>query len=215
MFGGSPHIVADPPKLAQKTSAMIMGTGLNFNSSDSSIVTAARNKITVILSMNIAKKNDNSINVIKMDITLYLTSFAISIHNQRKNPTRAIPSTITIIPNRKMMVAQLTPLLDSPPPYQNPNVPIVLKFKVSTTACIECNPSPNTKTNVKRPQPRVMYCFSTTSVTIRINIATKITTANTCANIFVPLFFLFYIIFLYSQVFILHHFTGNNKKRIC
>ena len=30
IFGGSPHIVALPPRFAQKISAIITGTGLNF-----------------------------------------------------------------------------------------------------------------------------------------------------------------------------------------
>ena len=69
MFGGSPHIVADPPRLPQKISDKIIGTGSNSRSCDSSIVTAARNRITVILSMNIASTKDSSINVIKIGIT--------------------------------------------------------------------------------------------------------------------------------------------------
>ena len=68
MFGGSPHIVAEPPKFAQKTSAKIIGTGLNFNNLDNSMVTAARNKITVILSMNIASTKDIHIKAIKIGI---------------------------------------------------------------------------------------------------------------------------------------------------
>lgn len=70
-------MVADPPRLAQKISARIIGTGLNFSSCDSSTVTAARNRITVILSINIASTKDRSINVIKIGIIWYLTSFAI------------------------------------------------------------------------------------------------------------------------------------------
>ncbi len=69
MFGGSPHIVAEPPRFAQKISARIIGTGLNFSSCDSSIVTAARNKMTVILSMNIASTVDRTMNVINSGIT--------------------------------------------------------------------------------------------------------------------------------------------------
>ena len=30
IFGGSPHMVAEPPRLAQKISAMITGTGLKL-----------------------------------------------------------------------------------------------------------------------------------------------------------------------------------------
>ena len=109
IFGGSPHIVAEPPKFAQKISDKISGMGLNFNNFDNSMVTAARNKITVILSINIAKTVDKIIKVKKIGTTLYLTILAILIHSQRKNPTLAIPSTITIIPKIKTMVSQLIP----------------------------------------------------------------------------------------------------------
>ena len=87
MFGGSPHIVALPPRLAQNTSDRIIGTGLNFKSCDNSTVTAARNRITVMLSMNIASTKDRTIKVRKMEITLYLTSFAILMQSHLKNPT--------------------------------------------------------------------------------------------------------------------------------
>lgn len=63
MFGGSPHIVAEPPRFAQNTSDRIIGTGSNFSSCASSIVTAARNRMTVILSINIASTKDSTINV--------------------------------------------------------------------------------------------------------------------------------------------------------
>ena len=63
MLGGSPHIVAEPPRFAQKISDSIMGTGSNFRSFASSMVTAARNRMTVMLSINIARKADISINV--------------------------------------------------------------------------------------------------------------------------------------------------------
>ena len=64
ILGGSPHIVAEPPRLAQNISDKIIGTGLNFSSLASSIDTAARNNITVILSINIASPKDIIINVI-------------------------------------------------------------------------------------------------------------------------------------------------------
>ena len=70
MLGGSPHIVAEPPKLAQNTSANIIGTGLNFNKPANSTVTAARKSITVILSINIARTDDIIINVKNIGITL-------------------------------------------------------------------------------------------------------------------------------------------------
>ena len=70
MFGGSPHIVAEPPRFAQKISERIIGTGLNLRSFDNSIVTLAKNKITVILSINIASTEDIIINATKRGIGL-------------------------------------------------------------------------------------------------------------------------------------------------
>ena len=66
IFGGSPHIVALPPKLAQKTSETIIGTGSNDKRSESSSDTAARNRMTVIESMNIESANDMIINTTKI-----------------------------------------------------------------------------------------------------------------------------------------------------
>ena len=70
MFGGSPHIVAEPPRFAQKISERIIGTGLNFSKPESSIVTVAKNKMTVMLSINIASTPDIIINVTKIGSTL-------------------------------------------------------------------------------------------------------------------------------------------------
>ena len=111
MFGGSPHIVAEPPRFAQNISESIIGTGLNLRSCASSIVTAARNMITVILSMNIESTADITMNVMNIGIVLHFTMYAIRIQSQRKNPAFAIPSTIIIIPAMKTIVAQLMPLL--------------------------------------------------------------------------------------------------------
>ena len=63
-------MVAEPPRFAQKISARIIGTGLNLSSDASSTVTAARKRITVILSMNIAKIADITIKVIKSGMVL-------------------------------------------------------------------------------------------------------------------------------------------------
>ena len=63
-------MVAEPPRFAQKISDIIIGIGLNFNKFASSTVTAARNKITVILSINIASSADIIINVINNGIGL-------------------------------------------------------------------------------------------------------------------------------------------------
>lgn len=51
-------MVADPPRLAQKISTRIIGTGSKYRVLASSAVTAARNRITVMLSMNIASSAD-------------------------------------------------------------------------------------------------------------------------------------------------------------
>ena len=64
MLGGSPHIVAEPPKLAQKISDRIMGMGSILRSLPSSIVTVARNRMTVMESMNMARKADMTMKAI-------------------------------------------------------------------------------------------------------------------------------------------------------
>ena len=179
-------MVADPPRLAQKISARIIGTGLNFSSCDSSTVTAARNRITVILSINIASTKDRSINVIKIGIIWYLTSFAIFMHNQRKNPEFAMPSTMIIIPAMNTIVSQLIPAeasLASPAVCQNPGEKILCMFSVSIIAEGLCIQIPNTRINVRSAHPSVTICLSHTSVMIRMNIARKITTAKICAII--------------------------------
>ena len=70
IFGGSPHIVAEPPRLAQNISDRIIGTGSIFNSFASSTVTAAKNRMTVMLSINMARTDDISINAINSGIGL-------------------------------------------------------------------------------------------------------------------------------------------------
>ena len=61
MLGGSPHMVALPPRLAQKISARIMGTGSKRRVRPNSAVTAARNRMTVMLSMNMDSTADRII----------------------------------------------------------------------------------------------------------------------------------------------------------
>ena len=63
ILGGSPHMVAEPPRLAQKISDRIMGMGLNFKSFANSTVTAAKNRITVMLSINMANTEERIIKV--------------------------------------------------------------------------------------------------------------------------------------------------------
>ena len=64
MLGGSPHIVAEPPRLAQKISERIMGTGSILRSLPSSMVTVARKRMTVMESMNMASTEDMTMKAI-------------------------------------------------------------------------------------------------------------------------------------------------------
>ena len=188
MFGGSPHMVAEPPRFAQNISAIITGTGLKFTIPASSTVTAARNRITVILSMNIDSIPDTSINAIRIGTGLYLTSFAMAIHSHLKNPTLAIPSTIIIIPAMNIMVAQLIPLEVSaalPAWYQKSTVNRALKLRVSIMAPVSFIQSPKTSRSVAAPHVRVTTCLSILSRTISPNIIIKIATATICAVIFI------------------------------
>ena len=114
IFGGSPHMVAEPPRFAQKISEMIIGTGLNFNSLASSTVAAARNRMTVMLSINIARTLLITMNTMNSGTVRYLTSFASCRQSQRKNPAFPIPSTISIMPAMNRIVDQLIPAEDSP-----------------------------------------------------------------------------------------------------
>ena len=61
MFGGSPHIVAAPPRFAQKISRQDHRHGVDFIVCASSSVTVARNSTTVMLSMNIDKNAESDI----------------------------------------------------------------------------------------------------------------------------------------------------------
>lgn len=70
MLGGSPHIVAAPPRLAQKICAKMTGTGSKRSSCASSTVTAAKNKMTVMLSINIDRTAAMIINTRKIHVAL-------------------------------------------------------------------------------------------------------------------------------------------------
>lgn len=59
-------MVVEPPRFAQKISARIMGTGEKLSTSASSTVTAARKRITVILSINMARRKEVTIKVRKI-----------------------------------------------------------------------------------------------------------------------------------------------------
>ena len=66
ILGGSPHIVDEPPRFAQKISARMTGTGSKSSIRASSSVTAARNRMTVILSINIDSTADKTMNDMRM-----------------------------------------------------------------------------------------------------------------------------------------------------
>ncbi len=67
--------------------------------------------MTVILSMNMDSTAAMIVNVIKIGTVLHFTRKAIFMHNQRKKPERAMPSTISIMPAMNRIVAQLMPAL--------------------------------------------------------------------------------------------------------
>ena len=104
-------MVEEPPRFEQKISAIMTGIGSNCNNLLCVIVIAARNKITVILSMNIDSTNARAINITKIFVVLYLTAFAMVRQSQEKNPEIAIPSTMIIMPKMKIIVCQLIPFV--------------------------------------------------------------------------------------------------------
>ena len=61
MLGGSPLMVAAPPRLAVKISAIIRGMGSNFSKWAKRTLATARNRITVMLSMNMDSTADRII----------------------------------------------------------------------------------------------------------------------------------------------------------
>ena len=62
IFGGSPDMVAEPPRLAAKTWEMMKGTGSNFSRWARRTLATARKRMTVILSMNMDRKADRIMN---------------------------------------------------------------------------------------------------------------------------------------------------------
>ena len=90
------------------------------------------------------------------------------------------------MPKINRIVSQLIPALlsaDSPDRYQKSAVKMLCRFTVSITAAMLCIPTPNTKITVSSAHTSDTTCRSTISVTIKTNIAIKMITANTCANI--------------------------------
>ena len=161
-----------------------MGTGSNLSVLASSIVTAARNMITVMLSINIESSAAITMNVKNSGIGLYRTMRASAMHSQRKNPLSAMPSTITIMPAIKKMVSQLMPVEVSPPlsaANQNGVCTMLCTLSAFITAPMSCISRLNTTSSVSSAADSVTICRSTFSLMISPNIPIKITIAAICA----------------------------------
>ena len=179
-------MVAEPPRLAQKISAMIMGTGLNFRSRPSSTVAAARNRITVMLSMTMARMLLITMKTMKSGTVRYFTSLASSRQSQRKKPAFPIPSTISIMPAMNRIVDQLIPEEDSPASpasYQKLTEKKFCRLRVFQIAAGLFMQTPNTSTSIRSPQTRDTTCLSIFSLTIKRNIAANNITAKICAAV--------------------------------
>lgn len=181
ILGGSPLIVAAPPRLAQKISGRIIYTGLNLRRPDNSIVIAVRKSTTVILSINIDNTADNTINVIKMGTIRYLTALASHRHSHLKNPTFPIPSTRTIIPKKNRIVDQLIPEeadSEMPGAYQNSDVVKHWRLSVSQIADVLRIHMPNTTIIMAAAPMRAGMYRSTLPLIMQANIVMKIITAK-------------------------------------
>ena len=112
------------------------------------------------------------------------------MQSQRKKPDSAMPSTITIMPAIKMMVAQLMPAVLSsalPAVYQKPTVKMLLRLRVSVIASMLLIARPKTPARVRMPHANVTWCRSILSITIRMNIAINKMSAKICARfMFLP-----------------------------
>ena len=97
-----------------------------------------------------------------------------------------MPSTITIMPARNRMVAQLMPpdeLSSCPTAYQKSGRKMAAKLRVFQIASRLCMQRPNTTIRVSAAPIRVMIYRSIFSVIMRPNITTKMDTAAICAII--------------------------------
>lgn len=165
--------------MAQKISARIRGVGVSPSSRASSAVTAARNIMTVMLSMNMDSTAERTIKRMNRGAGLKWTIRASRMHSHRKKPLSAMPSTITIMPAIKSMVSQLMPVVvsTSPREYQKVGEIKLWKLRDSATAAGSRIQSPNTMTRVARPQARVTRWRGNFSSTSSKNITRKIATA--------------------------------------
>ena len=137
MLGGSPVMVAAPPRLAAKISPMMRGTGSKRRYCASRTVAATRKRITVTLSTNMASSAARIIKLIKMAMGRKPRARARRRLTQSKKPASPMPSTSTIMPVRKNIVLQLMPTFSSvTPPWANQNrgVRKLCRLKASSTA---------------------------------------------------------------------------------
>ena len=122
MLGGSPLMVAAPPRLAAKISPMIMGTGSNRRKCARRAVATTRNKTTVMLSTNMDSSAASTIKLSMRGMGRNPNALARRRQTQSKKPASLIASTMIIMPARKRMVLQLIPTLNSvTPPWANQN----------------------------------------------------------------------------------------------
>ena len=105
------------------------------------------------------------------------------MQSQPKKPACAMPSTMTIMPAMKVMVAQLMPELASSAPaeYQNDGVTKSAsdsEFQMASGLLMQ---TPNTKTSVSRPHESVTMWRSILSMTMSTNMTRKMTSAMICS----------------------------------
>ena len=106
IFGGSPIIVAAPPMLENKTSAMSIGTGCKSNTFANCIVTGVSSNTVVTLSKN-ADSTAVTIHKITTNDHIEPSLFLYaSTANHSKTPVWEMTPTITIIPSSKPIVSQ-------------------------------------------------------------------------------------------------------------
>ena len=147
------------------------------------MVARARNRMTVMLSMNIASAADSVMNATRILTGSYLTALARVRQSHLKKPACPMPSIMTIIPPMNRIVAQLIPLdssVASCAAYQNDGWKMFLNASVSMIACGLRMQTPKTRTIIRRPAPRVIRCRGIFSMTIITNMTMKILTARIC-----------------------------------
>ena len=151
-------MVAAPPRLAEKISAMISGTGSNFKKWASRTVATTRNRTTVMLSTNMDSSAARTMKLSISGIGRKDSALASRRQIQSKKPASLMLSTMTIIPVRKRMVLQLMPTFSSvTPPWANQTCglkKLPTLSASSTAAGLPMAPS-RTTTTITPPADRV------------------------------------------------------------